>query len=215
MAMPQNCYDVSYNAGAEAQTNHSPSSQHTPHQMQPSQHPSVAVAQTTEHKAPTTKYPSYYDANTHAQYDHMQTHNLDTGWNNMNPALVETQTAQYGVPMRPEMPKFSKAPATQATVTNDTAKMQQQQQQPQYPYQSMWPSESAQMDYAPKAIDSTIVKHEQPNASTATSASNSYNSIGNILTNLELLGNNSNLDTSNFELIGSNYDQQYGTNSWM
>lgn len=206
MGMPQNCYDVSYNSGAESQTNHSPSSQHTPHQMQPT-HP--AVSQSTEHKVPATKYPSYYDANTHAQYDHMQTHNLDTGWNNLNPSLVENQTAQYGVPMRPEMPKFSKTP-TQATITNDT------KMQPQYPYQNMWPNESAQIEYAPKAIDSNIAKHEQQNSSTVTaSASNSYNSIGNILTNLELLGNNSNLDTSNFELIGSNYDQQYGTNSWM
>lgn len=35
-----------------------------------------------------------------------------------------------------------------------------------------------------------------------------YNNIGNILTNLELLGNNSNFDASNFELITSNRDQQ-------
>lgn len=35
-----------------------------------------------------------------------------------------------------------------------------------------------------------------------------YNNIGNILTNLELLGNNSNFDASNFELITSNREQQ-------
>lgn len=35
-----------------------------------------------------------------------------------------------------------------------------------------------------------------------------YNNIGNILTNLELLGNNSNFDASNFEIITSNREQQ-------
>lgn len=60
-------------------------------------------------------------------------------------------------------------------------------------------------------MDTNIPKHEQLNSNTG----NSYNSIGNILTNLELLGNNSNLDTSNFELIGSNYDQQYGNSAWI
>lgn len=41
-----------------------------------------------------------------------------------------------------------------------------------------------------------------------TSQKITYNNIGNILTNLELLGNNSNFDASNFELISSNRDQQ-------
>lgn len=82
----------------------------------------------------------------------------------------------------------------------------------------MWPNEThnAQMEYAPKPIDTNIPKqHEQQQQQQNSSTGNSYNSIGNILTNLELLGNNSNLDTSNFELIGSNYDQQYGNNSWI
>lgn len=216
-AIPQNCYE--YNSVPDAQTNHVTANQHAPHQLQP--HPNVNTA---DHKPQTSKYPSYYDAN--AQYqDHMQ--NVQTiqdssGWNNLTPTLVENQPNQYLSSMRPELQKFPQQKSQQPNVANDTAKMQQQQQQQhnQYQYQNLWPNEPSQIEYAPKPIESSIQKHEQqqqqqpPSNSTTSTTGNSYNSIGNILTNLELLGNNSNLDSSNFELIGSNYDQQYN-NSWI
>lgn len=99
-------------------TNHSTQS----HQMQ-SPH---SAGNTTDHK-PTvispsemiSKYPNFYEAN--SQYDHMQ--GVDTGWNNLQPSLVDSQQNQY---MRPEIPKFSKLP-TQGT--NDDSKIQQQSQQ--------------------------------------------------------------------------------------
>lgn len=102
-------------------TNHSNQS----NQMQ-SSHPADSRA---DHK-PTvmspskmvSKYPNYYEAN--SQYDHMQS--VDTGWNNLQSTLVDSQQSQY-VPMRPEIqPKFSKIP-TQGT--NDSSKIQQQPQQ--------------------------------------------------------------------------------------
>lgn len=107
---------------------------------------------------------------------------------------------------------FKKNPKNNLKLQNESIGPEcHSQQQQQYSYQNMWATESPQMEYTSKAIDTNIPKHEQLNANTG----NSYNSIGNILTNLELLGNNSNLDTSNFELIGSNYDQQYANNSWI
>lgn len=61
-------------------------------------------------------------------------------------------------------------------------------------YQNLWSTDSTQMDY---------------NSGQASQQANTYNNIGNILTNLELLGNNSNFDASNFEIITSNYEQQH------
>lgn len=61
-------------------------------------------------------------------------------------------------------------------------------------YQNLWSTESTQMDY---------------NSGQTSQQANTYNNIGNILTNLELLGNNSNFDASNFEIITSNYEQQH------
>lgn len=60
-------------------------------------------------------------------------------------------------------------------------------------YQNLWSTDSTQMDY---------------NSGQTSQQANTYNNIGNILTNLELLGNNSNFDASNFEIITSNYEQQ-------
>lgn len=61
-------------------------------------------------------------------------------------------------------------------------------------YQNLWSTDSTQMDY---------------NSGQTSQQANTYNNIGNILTNLELLGNNSNFDASNFEIITSNYEQQH------
>lgn len=92
------------------------------HQMQ-SPHP---AGNTADHK-PTamspskmvSKYSNFFETN--SQYDHMQS--VDTGWNNLQPSLVDSQQNQY---MRPEIPKFNKIP-TQGT--NDDSKIQQQPQQ--------------------------------------------------------------------------------------
>ncbi|KAG4076337.1 hypothetical protein HA402_005780 [Bradysia odoriphaga] len=63
---------------------------------------------------------------------------------------------------------------------------------PMMQYQNPWHSDSTQMDISAAQSSQKIT----------------YNNIGNILTNLELLGNNSNFDASNFEIITSNRDQQ-------
>lgn len=61
-----------------------------------------------------------------------------------------------------------------------------------YFFQNAWHSDSTQMDISAAQSSQKVT----------------YNNIGNILTNLELLGNNSNFDASNFELITSNREQQ-------
>lgn len=58
--------------------------------------------------------------------------------------------------------------------------------------QNAWHSDSTQMDISAAQSSQKVT----------------YNNIGNILTNLELLGNNSNFDASNFEIITSNREQQ-------
>lgn len=58
--------------------------------------------------------------------------------------------------------------------------------------QNAWHSDSPQVDISAAQSSQKVT----------------YNNIGNILTNLELLGNNSNFDASNFEIITSNRDQQ-------
>ena len=51
------------------------------------------------------------------------------------------------------------------------------------------------------------MNYPNENLNQTSSANTTYNNIGNILTNLEILGNNSNFDSSNFEIITSNYNQ--------
>lgn len=162
-------------------------SQHA-HQSSPAQQAMPQSLPTTpemDHKMTNLKYDYAYNASSPFNVD-------SPNWNSMTPTLVETPSGQYMPIEQIELSKFNKT-----SVTNET-KMQ-------YPYPNMWSNESTQMEYAQNNLDSVKPEpqHQQQQPSTA---ANTYNSIGNILTNLELLGNNSNFESSNFEIISSNYD---------
>lgn len=127
------------------------------------------------------------------------TFNMETGsWNELSPAVIESSPGAF-MNAEQEAQKFSRS-----TPTSDSKL--------QFPYQNMWQNDSVKMDFdapAAKAEPAQETQAAQQQQQQLHGQPNTYNNIGNILTNLELLGNNSNFESSNFEIIPSNYEHQH------
>lgn len=124
----------------------------------------------------------------------------------MTPSLLETASTNSFMAGEQEQTKYNRA-----TPSADN-KMQ-------FAYQNMWPSETVKMDFEANNLERvTKIDQTQPSPNQATQQqqqqqqmhgqANTYNNIGNILSNLELLGNNTNFESGNFDIIPSTFDQQ-------